>query len=214
MKDKDTNATASTTAKSTNDLGAAESKSSKSQNQNQNRKAKRANKVEANNPADDQAIKPRTDNVVEPGNKNPQTPNSKTARKVTNPLEQAEYFGKQYSKTADLPDPGELLKVLACGIVQVLAGERPVDQLAKMVTADLYAQLRDAALVNMRKRLYSPGKPNPRLQIEVRRVRLEAPRDGVIESVVLLHSDSRTRAVAIRLEGLNARWQATMVNVL
>lgn len=139
----------------------------------------------------------------------------KRIRRVTNPIEHAEYFGKQYSKTADLPDPGEMLKVLATGIVQVLAGERPVDQLAKMVTEDLYLQLRDAALVNIRKRMYGAAvKPKNRLQIEVRRVKLGSPRDGVIESVVLLHSDSRTRAVAIRLEGLNARWQATMVNVL
>lgn len=212
MKDKDTNATASSNAKSTNYLGAAESKSSKSPNQN--RKSNRPIKGEAQKPADPASAQSSGSNAVDPGLESKQAPKQKPIRKVTNPLEQAEYFGKQYTKSADLPDPGELLKVLACGIVQVLAGERPVDQLAKMVTADLYAQLRDAALVNMRKRLYSPGKPNARLQIEVRRVRLEAPRDGVIESVVLLHSDSRTRAVAIRLEGLNARWQATMVNVL
>jgi len=95
---------------------------------------------------------------------------AKKIRKVTNPLEHAEYFGKQYTKTSDLPDPGEMLKILATGIVQVLAGERQVDQLARMVTEDLYLQLRDAALNNIRKRAATPGKPKNRLQIEVRRV--------------------------------------------
>lgn len=168
-----------------------------------------------NNEEKDTTKKPAVAKNGEQGNKPEEEEKPQRTRKVRNPIEQAEYFGKQYSRTADLPDPGELLKVLATGIVQVLAGERPVDQLAKMVTEDLYLQLRDAALANIRKRMYgTAGKPKNRLQIEVRRVKLGSPRDGVIESVVLLHSDSRTRAVAIRLEGLNARWQATMVNVL
>ncbi len=156
--------------------------------------------------------KAKTQDSAKPGPK-PEEP-AKKIRRVTNPLEHAEYFGKQYTKTSDLPDPGEMLKILATGIVQVLAGERQVDQLARMVTEDLYLQLRDAALHNIRKRAATPGKPKNRLQIEVRRVKFGSPRDGVIESVVLLHSDQRTRAVAIRLEGINMRWQATMVNVL
>jgi hypothetical protein len=41
-----------------------------------------------------------------------------------------------------------------------------------------------------------------------------SPRDGVIESGVLLSSRSRTRAVTIRLEGINSRWRATSVSVL
>lgn len=138
----------------------------------------------------------------------------KPKRRVTNPLEHAEYFGKQYTKTSDLPNPTELVKVLACGIVQVLAGERQVDQLSKMLSEDLYLQLRDAARKNLRKQRYLATQPNNRLQIEVQRVKLSSPRDGVVESVTLLHAVERTRAVAIRLEGINSRWLATMVSVL
>jgi len=36
------------------------------------------------------------------------------------------------------------------------------------------------------------------------------PRDGV----VIVRGRARTRAVAIRLEGLDGRWRATAVNVL
>lgn len=143
-----------------------------------------------------------------------QTGVPKPKRRVTNPLEHAEYFGKQYTKTSDLPNPTELVKVLACGIVQVLAGERQVDQLSKMLSEDLYLQLRDAARKNLRKQRYLANKPNTRLHIEVQRVKLSSPRDGVVESVTLLHAVERTRAVAIRLEGINSKWLATMVSVL
>jgi hypothetical protein len=40
------------------------------------------------------------------------------------------------------------------------------------------------------------------------------PRDGVVEAVVIVHGRARTRAVALRLEGLDNRWRATAINVL
>ena len=40
------------------------------------------------------------------------------------------------------------------------------------------------------------------------------PRDGVVEAVVIVTGRARTRAVAIRLEGLDERWRATAINVL
>ena len=40
------------------------------------------------------------------------------------------------------------------------------------------------------------------------------PRDGVVEGVVIAHGKARTRAIAIRLEGLDSRWRASAINVL
>jgi hypothetical protein len=40
------------------------------------------------------------------------------------------------------------------------------------------------------------------------------PKDGVVEAVVIVRGRARTRAVAIRLEGLDSRWRATAINVL
>ena len=40
------------------------------------------------------------------------------------------------------------------------------------------------------------------------------PRDGVVESTVIVRGRARVRAVAIRLEGLDNRWRATAINVL
>jgi hypothetical protein len=44
--------------------------------------------------------------------------------------------------------------------------------------------------------------------------RVTFPADGVVEATVLVHGRARTRAVAIRLEGLDSRWRATALHVL
>jgi hypothetical protein len=43
---------------------------------------------------------------------------------------------------------------------------------------------------------------------------MTAPRDGVVEAVVVVTSRARARAVAIRLEGLDRRWRASAIAVL
>ena len=41
-----------------------------------------------------------------------------------------------------------------------------------------------------------------------------SPRDGVIEATVTVRGRVRSRAVALRLEGLDSRWRATAIHVL
>ncbi|MGB3376691.1 MAG: Rv3235 family protein, partial [Microbacterium sp.] len=41
-----------------------------------------------------------------------------------------------------------------------------------------------------------------------------APADGIVEAVVVVAGPGRTRAVAIRLEGLDSRWRASSFAVL
>jgi hypothetical protein len=48
----------------------------------------------------------------------------------------------------------------------------------------------------------------------VKTIHNTSPCDGVIESVVLINGSKRTRAISIRLEGINSRWRATVVNVI
>ena len=134
-------------------------------------------------------------------------------RRVRNPIESEEYFGVQYSKTSDLPDPAESLKALATGVVEVIAGTRHVDQLARWLTDDVYQRLQFRARRAEAQRIEQGVKAHYQ-NLSVGGLRTCSPRDGVIESVVLLSSKSRTRAVTIRLEGINARWRATSVSVL
>jgi hypothetical protein len=134
-------------------------------------------------------------------------------RRVRNPIESEEYFGVQYSKSSDLPDPVESLKALATGVVEVIAGTRQVDQLARWLTDDVYQRLQFRARRAEAQRVEQGVKAHYQ-NLSVGGLRTSSPRDGVIESVVLLSSKSRTRAVTIRLEGINARWRATSVSVL
>lgn len=134
-------------------------------------------------------------------------------RNVTNPIESDEFFGEQYSSTADLPDPAESLKALATGVIEVISGTRQVDQLARWLSDDVYQRLQLRARKAQAQRV-EQGVSAHYQNLSVGGLRTSSPRDGVIESVVLLNSKTRTRAVTIRLEGINSRWRATSVSVL
>lgn len=140
-------------------------------------------------------------------------PSPGKTRKVRNPIESEEYFGVQYSKSSELPDPVESLKVLATGVVEVIAGTRQVEQLARWLSDDVYQRLQYRARRAEAQRIEQGIKAHYQ-NLSIGGLRTCSPRDGVIESVILLSSRSRTRAVTIRLEGINARWRATSVSVL
>jgi hypothetical protein len=45
-------------------------------------------------------------------------------------------------------------------------------------------------------------------------VRHSAPADGVVEAVVVVSGPARTRALAMRVEGVDGRWRATSLALL
>jgi hypothetical protein len=49
---------------------------------------------------------------------------------------------------------------------------------------------------------------------DVVRVRFQYPVEGVIESVVVLSTGRRSKAVAIRLEGVHNVWKATNIGFI
>ena len=57
-------------------------------------------------------------------------------------------------------------------------------------------------------------QPPSRPAIQLGATRITSPADGVVEAVVIVHGKARTRAIAIRLEGLDQRWRATAISVL
>ncbi len=134
-------------------------------------------------------------------------------RMVKNPLEEADYFGEQYCKTEELENPDPLLKMLAPAVVEVIAGVRNISKLAAVLSDDVYQRLRDRAIAVAQNRLRQ-GLPPKTPMLSVGALQRKDPKDGVIESVVLVKSPTRTRAVTIRLEGINHRWRATAVSVI
>ncbi len=124
-----------------------------------------------------------------------------------------EYFAPQRARSADLPPPDPLLRNLALGVVEVLAGVREADQLARWLGEDAFRALVTRANLSARARS-ARGIPAVRPTHRIGSVRHSSPADGVVEAVVIVSGPARTRALALRLEGWDNRWRATSLSLL
>lgn len=124
-----------------------------------------------------------------------------------------EFFAQQPVSSAHLPDPRPLLENLTRSVIEVIAGARDLTQLARWITADVHSVLVRRVILAERARRVR-GVPGSVPMISIGTITISEPRDGVVESVVMVHGRARSRAVAIRLEGLDGRWRATSVSVL
>ncbi|WP_298944763.1 Rv3235 family protein [uncultured Microbacterium sp.] len=136
-----------------------------------------------------------------------------TERHVATALEVEEYFAPQRSSTEQLPDPGALLRNLTIGVLEVLAGVREVDQLARWLDEDAFRALVIRANLTARARS-ARGVPAARPAHRILSIHCTSPADGVVEGVVISAGPARTRAIAIRLEGWDGRWRATSLALL
>lgn len=85
-------------------------------------------------------------------------------------------------------------------MVEVLAAHRPISQLVRWTTTEVYARLaRGAQLAPTR----HPGRSRRPV---VRRVRVDEPRDGVAEVAAVVMIGDRARAIAFRMVGRDGRW--------
>ena len=124
-----------------------------------------------------------------------------------------DFFGHQPSRSAELPPPEPLIENLTRCVIEVLAGARDLDQIARWVSDDVYRHLLKRVVLSARARRVK-GRQPVRPSFTMGPVSLCRPRDGVVEAVVVVHSRARSRAVAVRLEGLDRRWRATAIHVL
>ena len=124
-----------------------------------------------------------------------------------------QFFGRQRTSTDKLPPPEPLLENLTRCVMEVLAGARELDQLARWISEDVYKHLLKRQVVSARAR-QAKGLQAVRPVLKIGRITTFEPRDGVVEAVVMVHQRTRSRAVAIRLEGMDRRWRATVVGVL
>lgn len=124
-----------------------------------------------------------------------------------------EFFARQFTSTARLPDPTVLVENLALGVVEVLGGVRDLEQLGRWMTEAVYKHLLRRSVLAARGRAARRQSPTrPKVRIAARRI--TSPVDGVVEATVILSGAARTRAIAIRLEGMDDRWRATALHVL
>jgi hypothetical protein len=106
-----------------------------------------------------------------------------------------------------LPDPGPSAERLAQAIVEVLAGARPAGQLTGLATLDVIRLLARGAGHFGARRGARPQRPI------VGSVHVSEPCDGVVEACAVINTDSRPRALALRLEGIDGQWRCTAVNL-
>ncbi|WP_349627055.1 Rv3235 family protein [Leifsonia sp. C5G2] len=111
------------------------------------------------------------------------------------------------------PSPAVLCSALARCVVEILAGARSLDQVARWVSDAVYVHLLRRNMLAQRARQdASDSAPRPRVHIGD--PKLSSPTKDVIEAVVMVHQPARSRAVAIRLERHRSRWRASAINVL
>jgi uncharacterized SAM-binding protein YcdF (DUF218 family) len=124
-----------------------------------------------------------------------------------------EYFDRQLTPRSELPDPSVLIENLATGVVEVLGGVRDLEQLGRWLSEGVYRHLLRRSVIAARGRA-ARGQAAGRPVAAVAATRITFPASNVVEATVLLHGAARTRAVAIRLEGMDSRWRATALAVL
>jgi len=124
-----------------------------------------------------------------------------------------DYFGFQRTHRNELPDPAPLIDNLSRSVMEILAGARELEQIARWVSDDVYRNLVIRVQASARARAVKKIAPY-RPVFTIGMTRITYPTDFAAECVTIVHGRARTRAIAIRLEGLDGRWRATAIHVL
>ena len=112
-------------------------------------------------------------------------------------------FGPERTPPGALPPPGPRALVLVRAVVEALAGDRPLTQLAPWTTQQVIDQLSPRV---------RPSSARPWAGT-VRRVAVCEPAPGVAEVAAVVQRGPRAGALALRLEGLDGRWQLTAIQL-
>ncbi len=115
-------------------------------------------------------------------------------------------FGPQPTATSDLPEARSWAGRFAQALVEVLAGDRPLAQLVRFTTTGVYDEV--AGLIA------GPGVTRAdAARGVVRSVHVSEPADGIAEICALVRRGARSTALALRVEGLDGRWQCTALEL-
>ena len=119
------------------------------------------------------------------------------------PYDDDAWLAASRTPTAELPAAQDFARVLLQGVVEVLAGVRPLKQLQRDTTLELDARLSEALSARP-----VPRGNRPALQA-VRSLHVQARPEGVAEVCATIRRGSRLVALALRLEGQDGRWRCT-----
>lgn len=116
-----------------------------------------------------------------------------------------EEFGPRQTPRTLLCEPKPWAGRLVQAIVEVVSGVRPAAQLLRWTTTEVYDAIRSHGLAKQA----ANSQAGRRRAAVVRSVHVSEPDDGVAEVCAVVHEGARCRAIALRLEGLDGRWQCT-----
>jgi hypothetical protein len=122
-------------------------------------------------------------------------------------------FAPQRTVRAQLPEPMPWAGRLVQGILEVLSGVRPISQLVRWTTTDVYDSICTRAEHRSRAMSEPRDVATQRLAEVVRSVHVSEPADGIAEVCAIVQQGPRCRAVALRLEGIGGRWQCTALQI-
>ncbi|MGV8967326.1 MAG: Rv3235 family protein [Cellulomonas sp.] len=108
-----------------------------------------------------------------------------------------------------LPDPTKLCCAMVQAAVEALRGTRPLAQLARWVSPEIYDQLVARSAVTQR----VLGRTDATHHASIRRIRLCRLGENAAEASVVVEDGPRVRAVAVRLEGHRGQWRATALEI-
>jgi hypothetical protein len=118
------------------------------------------------------------------------------------------FFEPQRTPLSALPDPRVFAGRLVQAMLEVTVAARPLGQLVRWTTEEVYRQL--ARRVRMAghedatsRRRRAPGR--------VRSIHVSEPRGNLVEVCAIVQHHERATALAMRMEGVDGRWQCTAV---
>jgi hypothetical protein len=131
-----------------------------------------------------------------------------------------EFCARRPTPVSELPEPRRWAAAFVVAALEVSTGRRPVSQLVRWSSDDVRAMLMHrAGLAGAARgypsitRLRAPSPTRAQGRTRVRSIRAFEPADGVAEVSAVVVEHGRTRAVALRMEGLDGRWRVTALEI-
>ncbi|WP_298460349.1 Rv3235 family protein [uncultured Cellulomonas sp.] len=127
---------------------------------------------------------------------------------VDTPRDGTPTTGPGVSPDAPLPDPTQLCCAMVQAAVEGLRGARPLVQLVRWVSPEVYEELALRAEL-----VLHAGAPTTTGRAGIRRIRVCRIGARAAEATVVVDDGARVRAVAVRLEAHRGRWRATALEI-
>lgn len=111
------------------------------------------------------------------------------------------------TRTTPVEDPTQLCCAIVQAAVEALRGTRPLAQLVRWVTPEVYEGLSVRATLTVRVLGTATTRPT------IRRIRLCRLGEHAAEATVVVDDGDRVRAVAIRLDERRGAWRASALEI-